>query len=747
MINNILIYSLLAFSALAILVTYFVLKRLKKLNHKTFYIVIASLAILFFCLRYFQGNSHIFGLWTDWDSRLVVTIQVMFIWLALFNFLIVMLNAFFDIKVLRMLNNFFTLPCIALNIALAFIVANGGIISRTMYGEFNLQLLFYGLELGVTFACSIIVATRSFLEKKTKQDWINFALALLPMIFVCIPVDSLRVFTGAAPDGVGYYFKDFFIAHRVVLYFMAAIPIALFFALRKKSKHVIKFALLFISLATLLTMLKGNLKFLHDFTELPLHLCIAAMYIIPICLIFNMKRLFYFTYLVNVLGAIIAMLMPDWGPVMIWSDDAMWAFILNHFTVFIIPILMVALGLYERPKLKQFKYSIVAFSIYFVLILIINAWFSNYGSATNYFYANTDFVADQLGNLGGFVRQLREITWEFDIGSLHFLFYPVYQLIFFLVYVGLALGMWFVYELGFQAAEGIKTLFSSSKKIKLDELAFKSQLKDRPLTEPNEEGIDMLRIIDFSKKYGLSKEFAVKKANLEVNAGEIFGFLGPNGAGKSTIIKSIVGIQPPTSGKIEVCGFDVMHQDVEAKKQIGFVPDHYALYEKLTGREYINYMADLYDISKEERDKRVKDLVARLQLENAFDSQIKTYSHGMKQKIAIIAALIHNPKLWILDEPLTGLDPTSIFQVKEIMKEYAKQGNIIFFSSHIIDVVERICDRIAIIKKGKIESIINLSELAKNNSRLEEYYLSVIEAKEDKQPKQPKTKKKPEEAE
>ena len=196
--------------------------------------------------------------------------------------------------------------------------------------------------------------------------------------------------------------------------------------------------------------------------------------------------------------------------------------------------------------------------------------------------------------------------------------------------------------------------------------------------------------------------YAVKNANLEVNGGEIFGFLGPNGAGKSTIIKSIVGIQPITSGQIEVCGYDVDKQSVEAKRQIGFVPDHYALYEKLTGREYINYIADLYEVPIDIRKKRIDSFVKRFELENAFDNQMKTYSHGMKQKIAIMAALVHNPKIWILDEPLTGLDPNSIFQVKECMKEHARAGNIVFFSSHIIDVVERICDKIAIIKKGNI---------------------------------------------
>ena len=163
-----------------------------------------------------------------------------------------------------------------------------------------------------------------------------------------------------------------------------------------------------------------------------------------------------------------------------------------------------------------------------------------------------------------------------------------------------------------------------------------------------------------------------------------------------------------------------------AKREIGFVPDHYALYEKLTGREYINYIADLYEVSKEERDKRINNYVEIFELQTAFDNQMKTYSHGMKQKIAIMAALVHNPKVWILDEPLTGLDPNSIFQVKECMKQHAKEGNIVFFSSHIIDVVEKICDRIGIIKKGQIQCVKTIKEIEESGTTLENFYMKII---------------------
>lgn len=212
--------------------------------------------------------------------------------------------------------------------------------------------------------------------------------------------------------------------------------------------------------------------------------------------------------------------------------------------------------------------------------------------------------------------------------------------------------------------------------------------------------------------------------------GEIFGFLGPNGAGKSTIIKSIVGIQTITDGTIEVCGYDAKRQPVQAKRQIGFVPDHYALYEKLTAREYINYVADLYDVDKKLRDERLNRFIKLFEFETAIDNQIKTYSHGMKQKVTIMAALIHNPKVWILDEPLTGLDPNSIYQVKECMKQHAEEGNIVFFSSHIIDVVERICDKIGIIRKGQIQCVKTVKEIEESGVTLEQFYMDVVEGSE-----------------
>ena len=391
----------------------------------------------------------------------------------------------------------------------------------------------------------------------------------------------------------------------------------------------------------------------------------------------------------------------------------------------LLPLLIMSLGIFKRPKMKQFIYSLIAFFGYYALVLFLNAWLTNYDASVDFFFINSDFVAEKLGQ---WAEDLRKITATINLGDLKFVFYPVYQILFFTVYIALSFAMWFVYEQVFEITDTYAIIMERNRKIKADRLALESQLAGRSMQEPiNPQNDGKLILRDFSKRYSTSDVYAVYKANLEIDGGQIFGFLGPNGAGKSTIIKSIVGIQTITSGEIEISGYDADKQSVEAKMQIGYVPDHYALYENLTGREYINYIADLYNVSKKDRTARISEYVERFHLQAAIDNPMKTYSHGMKQKITIMSALVHNPKIWILDEPLTGLDPESIFQVKECMKEHAAKGNIVFFSSHIIDVVENICDRIAIIRKGQILCTKTIKEIKDSGIALENFYMEMID--------------------
>lgn len=236
----------------------------------------------------------------------------------------------------------------------------------------------------------------------------------------------------------------------------------------------------------------------------------------------------------------------------------------------------------------------------------------------------------------------------------------------------------------------------------------------------------MLKIEHLTKRYGNSTIKAVDDLSLELRPGEVFGFLGPNGAGKSTTIKSVVGILPYTEGEIEICGVNMRKDPLSAKQNVGYVPDNHAVFERLTGREYVNHIANLYGVSPEEAEEVSAHYVELFKLQYAYDQPIKSYSHGMKQKISVIAALVHNPKLWILDEPLTGLDPISAFQLKQAMRDHANRGNTVFFSSHILDVVENLCDRVCIIKKGCLKGTYDLGELKEQGVSLEKLFMQVI---------------------
>lgn len=237
----------------------------------------------------------------------------------------------------------------------------------------------------------------------------------------------------------------------------------------------------------------------------------------------------------------------------------------------------------------------------------------------------------------------------------------------------------------------------------------------------------MLKINGLTKIYGRSDVKAVDDLSLEVESGEIFGFIGPNGAGKSTTIKCVTGITGFNAGTIEVNGFDVKKNPIEAKRSIGYVSDSHVVYDKLTGAEYVDFMASIYGVAdKESYKSRLENYIDVFGLKDAFNEPIKSYSHGMQQKINVIGAIIHNPPLLILDEPLTGLDPQSAYELKEMMKEHCKNCGTVFFSSHVLDVVEKICDRVGIISEGKLIAVGTVDELRENgDASLESYFLSV----------------------
>jgi len=242
-------------------------------------------------------------------------------------------------------------------------------------------------------------------------------------------------------------------------------------------------------------------------------------------------------------------------------------------------------------------------------------------------------------------------------------------------------------------------------------------------------GKEMIEVLNVSKSYNGSVK-AVDDLSITVPEGQIVGFLGPNGAGKTTTIKMITGILSPDSGSIRINGIDVSSNPLEAKRQFGFVPDNPDMFLRLKGIEYLNFMADIYGVAAELRRSRIEQLSESFDMSDALNDQIQSYSHGMRQKIVIMGVLIHDPSVWILDEPMTGLDPKSSFMLKEMMKNHVRSGKTVFCSTHVLEVAEKICDRVAIINKGRLLFYGTLDEMRehfRSNASLEKMFLEMTE--------------------
>lgn len=234
----------------------------------------------------------------------------------------------------------------------------------------------------------------------------------------------------------------------------------------------------------------------------------------------------------------------------------------------------------------------------------------------------------------------------------------------------------------------------------------------------------ILRVENLTKHYA-GKRLAADAITFSVEAGEVFGLLGKNGAGKSTTIKCVTGIQNFDGGRIEVCGCDLASDPLGAKSHIGYVPDNHACYEFMTGREYVSFVADVF--RRRDYAAELERLAQRFDLVSALDKPVSTYSRGMKQKIVLISSLIHRPELWILDEPMAGLDVTMMEILSRTMREYAAQGMGVFFSSHNMDTVERVCDRAAIIEDGRVREILDIRDFkAAGRGSLTSYFLQTI---------------------
>lgn len=235
----------------------------------------------------------------------------------------------------------------------------------------------------------------------------------------------------------------------------------------------------------------------------------------------------------------------------------------------------------------------------------------------------------------------------------------------------------------------------------------------------------LVEVQNLYKKYTAKSDYAIENISLYGESGEIIGILGHNGAGKSTTIKCMTGIHLYQEGCIKICDYDLQKEPIQAKSNFGYVTDEFTLFEKMTGLEYINFLADVYKVSEKDRKDRIEELQTTFALGDAIYQMISSYSHGMKQKISIIGALIHNPRVFILDEPMVGLDPYTANQLKDFIKDYAKKGNLVLFSSHNLDVVSKLCDRVYIIDQGRVLEEIKMKVFKESNIDFEEYFLSI----------------------
>ena len=241
-------------------------------------------------------------------------------------------------------------------------------------------------------------------------------------------------------------------------------------------------------------------------------------------------------------------------------------------------------------------------------------------------------------------------------------------------------------------------------------------------------GKPLIEARNLVKQYG--SKLAVNDVSFEVFGGEVFGFLGPNGAGKTTTIKMIVGLLQPSSGTVKVAGYDVQSEPLPAKASCGYVPDTPNLYSKLTGRELLRFVADLYDLDRQQVARRIEELLRTFDLIDAADDTLDSYSHGMQQKASLSAALIHDPRVLVLDEPTVGLDPKSARLIKDILRQIADRGAAVMLSTHILEIAERMCDRIGIIDKGQLVGVGTMDELrtlgeTAGGASLEDIFLSL----------------------
>lgn len=670
-----------------------------------------------FSIDVIDGSFHLFG--TDsssWVFSQGTSLWIFFLrWMTYLLVALAIVGPFFSERVVRNLLSFLGLSVAILNIVF-FEWHVTGFVGQGNYDPFSFRSLQFAGETVLLFVICALSLLETLRNRPIFRGWkdVGTLFGVLGwMLLAYMPQSTIRNLFG----DIGNVPDEFNLSHRLLIYVIFLTMTGTYFILRSKTQEDKN---LFFALASLSGLFQYFYSRVFGLGNLPFHLCNTAIIMMFFAFVFKMKGVFYFSYFVNVLGAFCAIILPEYSSVTLnMSTLKFWY---NHYYAFVLPILGVALRVYPRPNIKMMYKAIGIFTIYFIVVAFVNAWLNNY-TPTDYFYQYGDFLSGKF-NLEEF--QFSHVI-AFQYNGLTFKFFYLYLLGYYAAFIVLMFVMWSVYDGLFKVSDFHYDMLVRKRLARKEMRELKAELAQNAKRElPAGNARDMIEISHFTKQYKGSPQKAVDDFSLFVHGGEVFGFLGHNGAGKSTTIKSLVGIQSITSGHIRICGYDIKTQAPEAKKNIGFVSDNHAVYERMTGREYINYVAALYLVPPELRDERLEHYLERFSLQEAIDREIKGYSHGMKQKLVVISSLIHDPKVWILDEPLTGLDPTSAFQIKECMREHAAKGNAVFFASHVIEVVEKICDRIAIISEGKLNGIWSIKELEAQNLPLEKLYLRYL---------------------
>ena len=352
------------------------------------------------------------------------------------------------------------------------------ILNRAQDGDladgFHYRLLVFALELGVGLGLAIFQLISIKRRRFSRREALQTILILLGMIAISMPHWAPQALVGLGDPNI--LLEEFTLAHRLFIYGSVVFGVGVHFLFAKCEYEQKRFALLYISMATMISFC-----YVYDFSSFihlqdwPLHLCNTAMFIIPLVLIFKMEKLYYFTIFINVLGAFLAMIMPDTDAAN-WLSARSMQFWSNHYMAMLLPLLLMSLNIFRRPKMKQFIYSLVAFFGYYALVLVMNAWLTAKGTPVDFFFINSNFIAEKLGK---WAEDLRKITFHLPIGDLKLILYPVYQLLYFVVYIVLSFAMWFLYEQAFEVADTYAIIMERNRKIKADRLALEAHLADR----------------------------------------------------------------------------------------------------------------------------------------------------------------------------------------------------------------------------------------------------------------------------